>query len=132
MYGWQDSYSVGVPAFDNSHKQLFACFNDFYAAMQSGKSQTQIGEILQKTYDYTKQHFESEEKWLAAKNDPELTAHKAQHLKFQAQIQELIRQNKEGKIGLSGAVSKALREWLSGHIMAVDQSYAARFHTKGH
>jgi hemerythrin-like metal-binding protein len=130
VYGWQDSYSVGVQAFDNAHKQLFAYCNEYYLALQSGKSTEHIADILNKTYFYTKQHFDSEEKWLASKGDPELAAHREQHRKFQKQIEQLISENKAGKIGLSGAVSKALREWLSGHIMATDQGYAARLHTK--
>lgn len=130
MYGWNDSYSVGVPAFDNAHQQLFAYFNDFYSALKEGKSQEKIGIILDKTLAYTNQHFDSEERWLAAKNDPDLVIHKEQHRKFQAQIAALISDNKAGKIALSGTVSKALREWLTGHIMQIDQKYAARYSLK--
>lgn len=130
MYGWQDSYSVGVQEFDSAHKQLFTYFNDFHTALVEGKSQEQIGVILDKTFAYTRQHFESEEKWLALKNDPDLANHKVLHRKFQAQISQLIADNKGGKIGLSGTVSKVLREWLSSHIMQTDQAYAARLKTK--
>lgn len=130
MYGWNDSYSVGVQAFDSAHQQLFTYFNDFYVALKEGNSQEKIGTILDKTLAYTKQHFESEERWLMSKGDTELPAHQVQHRKFQAQIEALIADNKAGKIALSGSVSKALREWLTGHIMQIDQSYAKRFHTK--
>lgn len=127
MYGWQDSYSVGVQAFDNAHKQLFGLFNEFYTALKDNKSKESIGTILDRTLAYTKQHFESEEKWLATKNDPQLAEHRTQHRTFQKQIQDLINDNNAGKIGLSGSVSKTLREWLSGHIMEIDQKYSARY-----
>lgn len=130
MSGWQDSYSVGVQAFDDAHHQLFVLFDEFYDALKSGRSNEKLGEILDKTLAYTKRHFESEEKWLAQKNDPQLTMHKEQHRKFQAQIEGFIRDQKAGKIALSGAVSKTLREWLSGHIMEIDQAYAARYDLK--
>ena len=126
MYDWQNSYSVGVKAFDDAHQQLFVFFDEFYAAMREGKSQDKIGAILAKTQTYTRQHFESEERWLAAKHDPNLEMHKAEHRRFEAQIEALIAEFKAGKIGLSGTVSKTLREWLSGHIMQVDQQYAKR------
>jgi hemerythrin len=130
MYGWQDSYSVGVLAFDKAHQKLFTCFNDFYSALKDHKPQDKIGEILEQTLAYTKQHFDSEEQWLASKNYPDLAVHKEQHRKFQAQIQGLIEDNRAGKIGLSGTVSKTLREWLTGHIMEIDQQYANRYNLK--
>lgn len=131
MLNWQNSYSVGVKAFDDAHRQLFVYFDEFYAALREGSSQQRVGEILAKTLAYTRQHFESEERWLAAKNDPDLPKHKEQHRKFQAQIEDLIRDHKAGKIAMSGTVSKTLREWLTGHIMQVDQQYAARYKTTG-
>ncbi len=130
MYGWQDSYSVGVQAFDKAHQRLFVYFNDFYSALRDGRSQDQVATILEQTYAYTNQHFESEERWLAQKNDPDLAAHKEQHRKFQEQIEKLIAENKAGKIGLSSSISKVLREWLSGHIMQTDRKYAVRYHLK--
>ncbi|MGD0095065.1 MAG: bacteriohemerythrin [Terracidiphilus sp.] len=131
MYEWKNEYSVGVQAFDNAHKQLFTCFDEFYAAVKEGNAQEKVGLILDKTLAYTKQHFESEEKWLAGKKDPDLVPHREQHRKFQAQIEDLIQQHRAGKIALSGSVSKALREWLSGHIMQIDQHYAARYKALG-
>lgn len=132
MYEWNSSYSVGVVAFDRAHQQLFEYFDKFYAAVKDGNAHAKVGAILDQTLAYTKQHFESEEKWLAAKNDPDLIAHKEQHRQFQRQIELLIQDHKSGKIALSGAVSKALREWLTGHIMQIDQKYASRYHTKEH
>jgi hemerythrin-like metal-binding protein len=130
MFVWQDSYSVGVQAFDNAHHQLFVLFDDFYEALKKSNSQQKLGEILDKTLAYTNQHFDSEEKWLAGKNDPQLAMHKEQHRKFQAQIESFIRDHRSGKIALSGSVSKTLREWLSGHIMEIDQAYASRYNLK--
>lgn len=131
MIGWKDSYSVGVKAFDDAHHKLFDYFDQFYTALRDGNSQQKVGEILNKTLSYTKQHFESEERWLAAKNDPDLAQHIEQHRKFQSHIEGLIRDHSGGKIALSGSVSKALREWLTGHIMEVDQKYGKRYNGIG-
>lgn len=132
MYGWQQSYSVGVQAFDSAHQQLFMYFDEFYTAMRDGSSPQKVGDILNKTLSLTKQHFESEERWLEAKKDPDLVAHKVQHRKFQAEIETLIRDYKAGKIGMSAQVSKTLRDWLSGHIMQIDQQYAKRYQPQAH
>jgi hemerythrin len=129
MYKWTNSLTVGVPAFDKAHQQLFSYFDEFHTAMLEGKSKDQISSILDRTQAYTKQHFDSEEKWLAGKSDPDLINHKAQHRKFQEQIVTFIKENNAGKIGLSGVISKTLREWLGGHIMEIDQQYAKRYNT---
>lgn len=130
MYGWQDSYSVGVPAFDTDHQQLFAYFDDFHIALKEGRSQQIIGETLDKIYAYTRRHFQSEEDWMFSKGDPDLIQHRKQHRDFQQQILSLIEDNKAGKIALSAKVSKTLREWLTGHILGTDQKYAQRFQTR--
>ncbi|MDR3723585.1 MAG: bacteriohemerythrin [Terracidiphilus sp.] len=123
MLVWQDSYSVGVNEFDEAHKKLFAYFNEFYDAMQKGRSNEKIGEILDKTFAYSKQHFESEEKWMAAHHYPDLAAHKEQHRKFRVQVESMLSDFRAGKIAMSGTVSKVLREWLVNHILQVDQLY---------
>jgi hemerythrin-like metal-binding protein len=124
MYEWQDSFSVGVPGFDKAHQQLFDLFQQFYIDLKAGKSQDQVAATLEKTYEYTKQHFDSEETWLAARNYPKLAEHREQHRKFKQQIEKYLEDYRSGKLVLSGVVSKTLREWLTGHIMEIDQQYA--------
>lgn len=127
----QTSLSVGVQSFDQAHMQMFLCFNEFHAAIQAGTAPEKIAAILEKLRSCTLDHFENEEKWLARKNDPNLTEHIAHHRQFQSQIDHLIRDYNSQKIILSEAVSKSLREWMTGHIMTIDRCYAMRYRQQG-
>ena len=69
---WNDSYSVGVKAFDEQHKKLFALVDDLHEAMVAGKARTITGQILNEMVEYTRQHFSAEEKMLQKYDYPGL------------------------------------------------------------
>ena len=58
---WKDAFSVGSAAIDAQHKGMFGLLNDLYNALQEGRSQKDISEIVEKARQYAKQHFASEE-----------------------------------------------------------------------
>jgi hemerythrin len=130
MFGWQEDLSVGVQAFDHAHQQFFVFLDEFSAATRDDHAQQNVQEILNKMLSFIKLHCETEERWLAAKRDPELLAHKEKHQKFLEQVESLIRDYTTGRIAQSWQVSAILREWLTMHIQEIDQQYAQRYRTR--
>ena len=56
-YGWNDSCSVGIPAIDAQHKQLFALIAQLHEAMKKGQSKTVLAQVLGELVTYTIKHF---------------------------------------------------------------------------
>jgi hemerythrin-like metal-binding protein len=122
---WQDSYSVGITAIDLQHKQLIAMINQLAEAMRQGKGDAVVQSILPSLVQYSKTHFNSEEKLLCDVGYPQLAAHQAIHHKFVQHIGDLVEKVKGGKMVATVSVATFLKDWLVNHILVQDKQYAA-------
>jgi len=122
---WQDSYSVGVPAMDIQHKQLVALINQLYEAMRTGKGEAAMQNILPALVQYTKTHFNSEEKFMHDAGYPNIAAHQALHHKLAQQVNDLMDKFKSGKMVPTVSVATFLKDWLINHIQGQDKQYGA-------
>lgn len=120
---WSDKYSVSNASMDAQHTMLFGMVNDLYDAMMQKKAQAVTGPLLRKLADYTKNHFAAEETLMAANKYPGLDEHKALHRDLEKKVQEFITRFDSGANALSLSLMNFLRDWLSDHILKVDQKY---------
>jgi len=128
---WKDSYSVGVKVLDDDHKQLIRLLNGFHTAYQYHTGEEHEREALMALVDYTKYHFEREEKLMEENGYPDLEAHKAQHRSMIAEVERFIDDYKvRGHEALDG-VANYLNGWLINHINGTDKQYAPFFQNKG-
>jgi len=58
---WEPSFSVGIDAIDNQHKQIIQYINELNVAFSYNKMYI-IEEVLESLTNYTKSHFTFEEK----------------------------------------------------------------------
>ena len=65
---WDDSIITGIPTIDEDHKKLVDMLNDLFAACFAAQGPAVLGNILDQLLDYTKHHFEREEKMLEEAN----------------------------------------------------------------
>ena len=120
---WNSSYSVGVLTLDSQHTILFDILNELHDAMMEGKASNLTGPILRKLVTYTREHFAAEEGLLTKSQYPGLEAHKLLHRDLIKQVEDYSERFERGEITLNLHLLNFLRDWLTNHIMKVDQEY---------
>jgi len=125
LLAWNDSYSVGVLAFDHQHQRLIAVINKLHDAMKEGRGKEVLDGILLELVDYTVYHFLAEEKAFLDAGYLDYAAHKREHDAFTARIKATRSQSSSNAAAL--ATLTQLTDWLRHHIMEADRKYVAHF-----
>ena len=128
---WSASISVNVVKFDDQHKRLVAMINALYDEIQAGQGAEVLAMVQQSLMEYTATHFGEEEKMLMVKGYPDLTAHKAEHLKFVQKLLELRSEFASGDANVARELLGFLRNWLLHHIQVENKKYSAFLNSKG-
>ena len=79
---WKAEYSVDEPSLDAQHRQIIEFLNELRVAMQRGVAHEAIRPFLDQLVQYTVNHFQAEERILAAHQYPDLIQHQALHEKM--------------------------------------------------
>jgi len=124
MFGWNDSYAIGVSQIDAQHRQLFEIINELHMAMMSRQSSQILGQTLSKLVEYTVKHFGAEEALLRSKSYSELAQHKLIHDQFTARIKKFQADQKDGVVTVNIELMNMLQKWLVDHIQGTDKKYA--------
>lgn len=127
---WNSQLMTGLEAIDDQHKKLVRLINELYAAMKSKAGAAESGRMLEESTEYTKYHFEFEEKMFSQHNYPEATHHKAAHRALVDKVVVFKTDFKRGKAGLSMELMDFLSDWLRQHIMKTDKAYVPFFKGK--
>lgn len=121
---WKDEYSVGITHIDQDHKKLINLLNQFTIAYDHNVSESFEKEALQELINYTKYHFEREEKIMQKHDYPDFVAHQAKHQEMIKQVSGFVElYNKEGHDALKD-ISEFLKVWLINHINGTDKEYS--------
>jgi len=131
FFNWNDNMSVNIMLIDEQHKNLLSMINELYDAMKMGKGNDVLGNIINRLVDYTKEHFQTEEKLFVKYGYSLKDHHINEHKKFVQQVQEFKNGFETGKFGLSNKLLDFLKEWLKNHIMVTDKKYSQFFNQKG-
>ena len=117
---WKDEFSVGVPAFDNDHRQLLDIINTLHDEAVSGAPADQLGATCDRLIAHTVAHFANEE--ARFEGYPRATEHRRMHDKLKERV-IAFRQ----AIGASNAVdgTRLITDWLAHHITGEDKSFGA-------
>ncbi len=130
---WSDSLSVGVPAMDDQHKELFRRISALLEGMLDVKVGTDIGKVVDFIAQYVLVHFGEEEGLLRAKGYPELEAHHALHEAFKAEFSSIA--SRLAAEGITASVLILIQDkvvnWLIDHIGKVDRRYGDYFEVNG-
>ncbi len=133
-FEWTEDYSVKVDRFDAQHRRLFIYINQVHDAMSYAADQKVVEEILGNLVDYTMTHFLEEEVELLASDYPDYDRHKQAHDDFVSKIRGLLVRFKASKKMsriLCAEIFAVLTDWLTNHIMVVDQAYADYLNKRG-
>ena len=124
MFDWNDSYSVKVANIDGQHQKLFRIAGELHTAMQAGKAQASISDIMDRLVQYVGVHFSYEERLMKEAHYPQFAAHKAAHEDLTRQVLQFQADLQKGRQTLSITLLHFLKSWLVNHIENADQKYA--------
>jgi hemerythrin len=128
---WSDSYSVGIESIDNDHKKLIHLINNLQTAMDYKTDRLFEKQTLDEVIDYTKYHFEREEKLMEENGYPDFVPHKATHKNMIEKVNEYVQAYDRDESGAIESLLKYLKSWLIGHINGTDQEYSEFLIGKG-
>lgn len=128
---WNSKLSVGINDIDNQHMKLVEYINELHDAMKVGKAKDVISGILGNLVKYTINHFTLEEKIMTQTQYPGYLPHKQEHINFVNKVSEFQKSFEAGSSFVSIDVLNFLRDWITHHILVVDQKYSPFMHEKG-
>jgi len=127
FFQWTDNMSVKSQEIDQQHKQLVDLLNELYQAFMEKEHKEKIGIIIEKMWDYTKYHFNTEEIYFSTFGYEGRAMHILEHENFRNKVNEFKQKYKANSGALTFEVVNFLRNWLMGHIMETDRKYIACF-----
>ncbi len=124
---WKSEYNVAVKQFNDDHKKLFDYFNDLNRGLLSGMRITEMSYVLEGLIDYTKTHFENEEKMMRKYNYPKYEEHKKEHDALVKDVMDFYQDFQAGKKAFTIELLKFLDDWVTNHILETDMHYKPFF-----
>jgi hemerythrin len=121
---WTDSFSVGIPAMDQQHKQLIELINQMDEAVRVSIKNPVIRDVLKNLVQFATSHFENEEKLMREVGYAGLEGHCEVHRKLLRAVNDVMEKVKSGKLSATANLAAFLHFWLEKHIVGYDQQYA--------
>jgi hemerythrin-like metal-binding protein len=118
---WKKSYAVGTSTVDEQHQQLFSLLNRVEGHVRGGSSKLDVDRVVSELEDYTKFHFNAEERTLEGMGGTEMAEHQTQHSYFVTEIAKMRHALQERKVVDPRSLVVFLRDWLVHHILEVDK-----------
>ena len=126
---WDASYCVNVKRCDAEHRKLFGLINALHEAISAGKGKAIIASVVGEMEKYTRSHFSTEEALMERAKYPALNDHRAEHLKFVAQVEQFKKDLAAGTDPM--AVQAYLQDWLTQHVKQIDTMYSEFLNSHG-
>lgn len=122
---WSERFKLGHKRIDSDHQKLIALINQLSDAMTKRVGKEACCGVLQELVSYFQTHFAMEEDLMARHNYSQSAAHKAEHVQFVKQVEELQAKFETGSVTLSISLLNFLRNWLANHILMTDKALVA-------
>lgn len=130
LFPWKPEYCTGHVGIDGQHQKLAQFVNQLFAAMSTGQGREMTDRILVGLADYTKTHFEFEEKQMERFSYPDLPEHRRLHRQLLGQVDAYVRKAKAGQQVNAIELSHFLKAWLLHHIGQEDRELAQYLNNK--
>ena len=119
-FEWQDFYSVGVPDIDEQHRTLFTMINELAECIEGSGISAACRDESAHLLEYTRFHFEHEEKMLAGYGYTRLEEQRTEHARLLGQLGTLVAAGASGKAGAQNP-SEFFKDWLIDHTLLEDR-----------
>ncbi len=131
FFKWSNDYSVNIPEIDEQHHELVNILNRLFVAISKREGHKVVAGILDALVVYTQTHFALEERLMKDANYPGLAAHKEEHRRLIAQLDELARKFMLDEKPIYFEMLGFLRTWLREHILGSDIQYSTALQKAG-
>ncbi len=118
---WRTEYSINIVVIDEHHRYLLGWINQIHAAVNGNTGTARIANALFALEQYTRIHFQAEERLMAARHSVELARHRRQHHAFKAELSEWRAELRHNPLIAGMAMLDYLRDWLLNHILMEDR-----------
>lgn len=122
---WKEDFATGISDVDSQHKEMFAKIGSLINAIDAGKGEKELLDILTYLDGYTVAHFSLEEKLQQDSLYPHLILHQDEHRHFRKQLEQM--RDKLIKEGFSPHLillaGRTMTRWLIQHICGMDRDF---------
>ncbi|MCL2075575.1 MAG: hemerythrin domain-containing protein [Betaproteobacteria bacterium] len=123
---WQDSYALGLPRMDDTHREFVAC-----VARLSAADSEKVVDALEDLLAHAKEHFAQEERWMEDSHFQPVFCHADEHARVLDSLKKIIVMARNNP-GLGGIVAKELENWFIQHAATMDAVLAAHLRQTNH
>jgi hemerythrin-like metal-binding protein len=128
----EEKYDVGVKAFNAHHKRLVDIINLLHSTADGSNNLNHISVIYKELIDYTKYHFDVEEKLMLKYKYDNYHLQKLEHKKFVDSLTKSFEKFKtEFYIVELMELIDFLGDWILDHILNTDKQYKEFFEKNG-
>ena len=120
LLAWKSEYSLGIPAVDHEHEELFALINDLYARLFEPGSETTVMDFLGELFSKISSHFALEEKVMRDGRYAGYPAHKSDHERLLDEVRDLMDDYEDGRYVDLDRFAGELEHWFSAHFSTHD------------
>lgn len=128
---WRDDLSVGIGSIDDDHKKLLSLINNLQTAVYYPTGEAFERQALKELVDYTKYHFDREERLMRENDYPDYEPHKRQHEAMIAKVNGFMDAYEKDREGTVEELTQFLKSWLIEHIAGTDQKYSGHLQSRG-
>jgi methyl-accepting chemotaxis protein len=125
LMAWNDSFATHVGEVDSHHSKLIDLINEIYRGIMLEKEKVVVDNTLNELVNFTVMHFGYEESLFDKYGYEDAVSHKQKHKELLAQVGDFVTRYREGNTEISHELLSFLKNWLTKHILGVDQKYAA-------
>lgn len=127
---WTGDLSVGIDSIDDDHKKLLTLINNLQTAVYYPTGEAFERQALQELVDYTKYHFEREEKLMLDNDYADYEPHKRQHEAMIAKVNGFMDAYEKDRDSTVEEITVFLKDWLLKHIAGTDQLYSEHLRSR--
>ncbi len=123
---WRKQLAVGHPTIDQDHKDLIEYLNELDIALNAENFvPAHIAKVIIKLLEYTRQHFQREERIMEKVHFTMIESHKKQHVEAVKAISDMAKFfAKEPTRANAKRVYVFIADWLVDHIIMEDMQIA--------
>jgi len=125
---WNRAFEVGVEFIDHEHKMIFSALKDFSITLEHDLGERLSAQVFLVLYNYTRSHFENEERFMRDIEYGHIDVHHIQHKNFLERLNDLRETFSNGH-RIQDELSALFFEFLHNHVLVDDAKIAAKVKT---
>ena len=118
---WQPRYNLGIPIIDEQHRGIVSVINSLHFGIENDQGENFLKPIVGMVYEYTRIHFEAEERFLEICGYPYVEDHHKMHEELRFKLQTIG--DKSLKEQTPGEFLEFLKDWFVDHICEKDRQF---------